>query len=163
MSYVPVPVGLSADKLRKLAHGHGVRVSAANVGSGVTIHMTRRQAEKTHRHIKVGKGLILRLSPAQVKHHMRGEGWMADALAGQYRKDGGPILGTHVSSCFPRARVAAHVTPVTATTTGDGIAASKRPAKRARTTGQQSRSADHPMVTSFERDPLPGEHFAIPQ
>lgn len=142
MSYVPVNLGLSADKLRSLGNGRGVRLHASHIGKGVPVHMTRRQADKAMRHHRAGKGMILRLSPAQVRHHQRGG---ADWTTARPRGGGGIMGKGVISARVPRPR--------------KNIAA----APRAATGGQQKNSADHPIVTSFERDPLPGEHYAIPQ
>ena len=191
MSYVPVPLGLTHEHVRKLARGYGIRLTPAMMSGkgGYPVHMTRRQAAKAMR----GKGMILRMSPAQIKHHMRGEGWFSSIV------DAGKSLAKkYAPALFDKAKSALSnganslidkyapssvrdiakkgasygldkLTDLAKSKVGGGI---RRPrggagvmgagAKRTRT-GQVKRTPHHPVVTSFERDPLPGEHFAIPQ
>ncbi len=152
MSYVPVGVNLTQAKAQRLMAGHSVRLGKDSAGGGLHVHMTRRQADKWARHSRAGKGMILRMSTAQIRHHKRG----ARAASAN------PIENVDTSTTNSGA--------VGAGISGRGVAKRKRTPKAPVAadalepqTKQRKRSANHPIVTTFEKDPLPGEHYAIPQ
>lgn len=149
-SYVPIGVNLTQDKARRLMAGHSVRLGKESVGGKLHVHMTRRQADKWAKHSRVGKGMILRMSTAQIRHHKRG----ASAATAS------PIENVDTSTTtsgggVKRRRAPSHK----ATASGGGVPAAELNPQ----TKQRKKSANHPVVTTFEKDPLPGEHYAIPQ
>jgi hypothetical protein len=195
MSYVPVPIALTHDKIRKLARGYGIRLAPEHIGvqGGAPIHMTRRQADKAARQSRMGKGMILRLSQAQIRHHMKGEGWFSD-IVGAGKKALQKVAPGLIDKALPFVQKGAHAlidkyAPSSVRDIakkgvsygsdkladygksqfsgggirGRGVMAGRGVGSKRTRTGQTKRSANHPVVTSFERDPLPGEHFAIPQ
>lgn len=144
-SYLPIGVNLTQNKARRLMAGHAVHLGKEAHGGSLKVHMTRRQADKWAKHSKAGKGMILRMSTAQIRHHKRGSIQNVDTST---RSSGGGVSGS-IGVRRPR---------------------SKRPRPQGRATAavtkgtrQKPNSADHPVVTTFEKDPLPGEHYAIPQ
>lgn len=153
MSYVPVGVNLTQAKAQRLMAGHSVRLGKESVGGKLHVHMTRRQADKWSKHSRSGKGMLLRMSMAQIRHHKRGA------------RTVDPIQNVDTSTTNSGAAVGTGIS-------GRGIAKRKRTPKAVAATGgdalqpqtkQRKRSANHPVVTTFEKDPLPGEHYAIPQ
>lgn len=150
MSYVPVGLNLTQAKAQRLMAGHSVRLSKESSGGKLHVHMTRRQADKWTRHSKSGKGMILRMSTAQIRHHKRGARAVANPIenvdTSTTTQDGGGVR--------KRRRTTSHK--------GGGAPAVAAAALEPQTK-QRKRSANHPVVTTFEKDPLPGEHYAIPQ
>lgn len=148
MSYVPIGVNLNQAKAQRLMAGHSVRLGRDAVGGKLHVHMTRRQADKWTRHSRSGKGMILRMSQAQIRHHRR-EARPASIqnVDTSSRADtvGSGAAGRMGRGFGRRTTVAAGGAPLVAHTR------------------QRKTSANHVVTTSFEKDPLPGEHYAIPQ
>lgn len=148
MSYVPIGVNLTQAKAQRLMSGHSVRLDRGAVGGNIHVHMTRRQADKITRHSRSGKGMMLRLSQAQIRHHRRAAHGIQNVDTST-TSDMGRGVGRGVTGHMKRPRE-----PRVVHTSGAPLIAQ---------TKQRKTSANHPVTTTFEKDPLPGEHYAIPQ
>lgn len=155
-SYVPVGVNLTQAKAMRLMAGHSVRLGKEAVGGKLHVHMTRRQADKWSKHSRVGKGMLLRMSTAQIRHHKRGARAVVNPTENVDTSTTTHDVGGRVAP--KRRRTASR--KATPSSGGGGAVA---PDALQPQTKQRKRSANHPVVTTFEKDPLPGEHYAIPQ
>jgi hypothetical protein len=144
MSYVPVGLNLTQAKAARLMAGHSVRLGKEAHGGGLHVHMTRRQADKWTRHSRTGKGMLLRMSTAQIRHHKRGA-----------------RVATSETAEVPTSQSGGRVAKRRRTTTTVGTGGGAPPIESQ--TKQLKRSAQHPRLTTFEKDPLPGEHTAVVQ
>lgn len=150
-SYVPVGVNLTQAKAQRLMAGHSVRLTKESAGGKLHVHMTRRQADKWAKHSRVGRGMILRMSTAQIRHHKRGA------------RSSNPIENVDTSTTNSGAAVGTGLKRRRTAAAASSSAAATPAAALEPQTKQRKRSANHPVVTTFEKDPLPGEHYAIPQ
>ena len=72
----------SLEGLSKLAVGHPMRLTPSHMSAtkGMGIHLTSTQMDKIKHRCSEGKGMDLKLSKAQLEHHMKGSGWFGNLL-----------------------------------------------------------------------------------
>jgi hypothetical protein len=80
MTYHPVPLGIDQGKMTDLAHGRSVKIAHSDMCDGETFHLTKSQIAKLTAAYNKGKGCNLKLSSAQLRHHMSGSGFFSDLV-----------------------------------------------------------------------------------
>ena len=70
-TYVPTRLAITGPQISRILAGHRIQISPAKVGSGHVFHLTKQQHNKLRRHVTVGKGMRLQMTPHQIHHHMR--------------------------------------------------------------------------------------------
>lgn len=80
-SYVKHHVHLEKPQFHKLAKGLGVRIAHKHLKGSHEVHLTSRQLAKMGKHHKLGKGIVLKMSPSQLRHNKKyGKGMFGDLL-----------------------------------------------------------------------------------
>ncbi len=64
----------TAEQIKKLAKGMGVRVAHNHLTGSHVVHLTKRQLNKVKKSSRNGVGMVLRMSPTQIRHNMKGGG-----------------------------------------------------------------------------------------
>ena len=79
-TYEKCQMSFSDPQLIKLAKGFGVRVPHSNLTGKHTVLLTKRQCNKVSKCKKIKNGMIVRLSPTQVRHNVKHGGSIAEVI-----------------------------------------------------------------------------------